>query len=764
MAKVIDTILRLRDQVTPTLTKVQKGMYGYTSSMMTTGKMLNRVGGNMQAVGTATLTMTAPLVAMGGAALKTGMQFDKTMSQVKAISGATGSEFQKLRDKAREVGATTSKSAMDAGNAMVFLSQAGYSVNDVLSLSKPLVQTAIAGNIEMAQASSLLADSMNSANIPVKDATKYLDMVAKTANVTNTDVAQLMEAWIGAGGSLRTANISMSETNALLGILANAGIKGSEAGTSLSRIFMNLNSTGAEAGKAMKALGINVADSSGKMRSKVDVLKELKSKTDTLTEAERNHYIQMIGGKQYANDLKIVLDGMGNSFSDLTSQINNSSGALNKMAVVMADNLQGSLEELKSAWEDTLITVSDAITPTARKWIDSLKGILEGIKGMNPEVIRFFASFTVGLTVFGAVNFVIGSFLKTMGSLLLSGSRLIRFFITLPAVAWKFLGVIGIIIAVGVLVYKNWDKISEVFAKVKKKLLEFLDATIGLDNIKAVFSDLKNTVKSFADGFKIVGKEFGKLFNDIKPHLMNILNIFLFVGANIIGAVVSIITGVALALDGVLTVIRGIVKVIVGLVTGDFDLMSKGVKDIMNGIKKIVSAYWKTIKNIFLMPIKAVIKLNKEAFGKAVDWVKNKWKSLKSLMKKVITGWVKAKTSGFASALSKVKKKWNEIKKALSKPLSGVINLFSNNRSSDGEHRTGKNRIPFDGYRAMLHKDEMVLNKSEADKYRNGATSSNSSKTTIINIPKLADVLQVREEADSEKVAKDIARYIRFAV
>ena len=457
MARVIETVLKLRDEVSKNLKGAEKAIHGYTGKMMTTGKAMRKTGSNMESLGRNILALNAPFIAVGGMALKTGMQFDKAMSQVKAVSGATGSEFTRLREKAKEIGATTSKSASDAANGMIYLSQAGYSVADTLKLANPLVKTAIAGNMDMAQSASLLADSMHSANIPIGDSTKYLDQVAKTANLSNTNISQLMEAWIGAGGSLRTANISMSQTNALLGILANAGIKGSEAGTSLSRIFMNLNATSSEAGKAMKKLGINVADSSGKMRSKIDVLKELKSKTDKMTEAERNQYIQMIGGKQYANDLKILLDGMGGTFDILTGKINHSNGALDKMAKTMADNLSGEIDGLKSTWEASLIHISDALVPLARDTIKNITKVVKSLQSVNPAVIRVVAKIVMFTTVFGLLNIGVGRFLKTIESLLLTTGRLIRLFAGMSMTTLGVMAGILALVAVGYLLYKNWD-------------------------------------------------------------------------------------------------------------------------------------------------------------------------------------------------------------------------------------------------------------------------------------------------------------------
>lgn len=766
MARVIETVLKLRDEVSKNLKGAEKAVHAYTGTMMTTGKSLKKTGSNMESLGRGILTLNAPLLAVGGMALKTGMQFDKSMSQVQAVSRATGGAFTSLREKAKEIGANTAKSAMDAANGMVYLSQAGYSVRDTLKLANPLVQTAIAGNIDMAQASSLLADSMHAANIPVKDSTKYLDQVAKTANLSNTNIQQLMEAWIGAGGSLRTANISMGETNALLGILANAGIKGSEAGTSLSRIFMNLNSTSAEAGNAMKALGINVADSSGKMRSKVDVLKELKSKTDKMTEAERNHYIQMIGGKQYANDLKILLDGMGGTYDTLTSKINNSNGALGKMAKTMANNLSGDIDELSSTWESAMIHISDALTPLARNTVKDVTRIVKAIQNINPVVIRVVARIIMFTTVFGVLNIGIGIFLKTVGSMLITAARLIRVFSGMSMASLGVMAGIIALIAVGYLLFKNWDKVKEIIGKVKDKLLQFIDSTIGLNNIKKVINDIKEKFIDLgiqvAPIIEFIGLLLRVLFDVAKAIVVPIASLLLTVLGGAFKLVVSIIgeqiMGFATAFGGIIEIISGVVQVIVAIFQGDYKKAFDGLKKIVSGIITAIKGLWRAFTAFMKVPIKAVVKLLSGPFHSAVNKARSAWRGLKSLMGRAIRGTISATASKFNSTIRSVKKAWNGLKEFLRHPIRGTINLIRHG-SVDGEHRTGKGRIPFDGYHAMLHKDEMVLNKHDADEYRKGRTSSKGI-TKIVNVGKLADVLHIREKSDPERLAKEMAKQI----
>ncbi len=766
MARVIETVLKLRDEVSKNLKGAEKAINAYTGKMMTVGRSIRRTGVNMEALGRDIVALNAPFLAIGGMALKTGMQFDKSMSQVKAVSGATGKEFNSLREKAKEVGKTTSKSAMDAANGMIYLSQAGYSVADTLKLADPLVKTAIAGNMDMAQSASLLADSMHSANIPIKDSNKYLDQIAKTANVSNTDIAQLMEAWIGAGGSLRTANISMSQTNGLLGILANAGIKGSEAGTSLSRIFMNLNSTSAEAGKAMKALGINVADSSGKMRSKIDVLKELKSKTDKMTEAERNHYIQMIGGKQYANDLKILLDGMGGTFDTLTGKINGSNGALNKMAKTMADNLSGDIDGLKSTWEDALIHISDALKPLARNVIQSVDKIVERIGKMDPATIRIVAKIVMFSTAFGLLNIGVGRFLKTLGNTIIGSAKFIRMIINTSAATYLLIGKILLFVAIAYLVYKNWNKISEILGIVKDKFLGMIDSIVGIDNIKKVVNDLKDKFidlwKQLQPVIKFLGELFSYMFEAAK---MAIIPLAVLIGAVLGGAfkiLVGIVTegilGIVTIFSGIVEIVSGVIQVIVGIFQGDYKKAFDGLKKIVQGAVNVIKGIWRWFTAFMSVPIKAVVKLLSKPFHSAVNKVKSAWTALRSLLRRAIRGTISATASRFNSTIRSVKKAWNGLKEFLRHPIRGTINLIRHG-SVNGEHRTGKGRIPFDGYHAMLHKDEMVLNKHDADEYRKGRTSSKGI-TKIVNVGKLADVLHIREKSDPERLAKEMAKQI----
>lgn len=766
MARVIETVLKLRDEVSKNLKGAEKAIHGYTGKMMTAGKTMRKTGANMESLGRNILALNAPFIAVGGMALKTGMQFDKAMSQVKAVSGATGSEFTRLREKAKEIGATTSKSASDAANGMIYLSQAGYSVADTLKLANPLVKTAIAGNMDMAQSASLLADSMHSANIPIGDSTKYLDQVAKTANLSNTNISQLMEAWIGAGGSLRTANISMSQTNALLGILANAGIKGSEAGTSLSRIFMNLNATSSEAGKAMKKLGINVADSSGKMRSKIDVLKELKSKTDKMTEAERNQYIQMIGGKQYANDLKILLDGMGGTFDILTGKINHSNGALDKMAKTMADNLSGEIDGLKSTWEASLIHISDALVPLARDTIKNITKVVKSLQSVNPAVIRVVAKIVMFTTVFGLLNIGVGSFLKTIGSLLLTTGRLIRLFAGMSMTTLGVMAGILALVAVGYLLYKNWDKVKEIVGKVIDKLLEFVDSTVGIDNVKKVINDLKDKFidlgKQVEPVIKFIGDlllflfELGKAI--LTPLAEIVVGVLGFAFEILVGIVTEVALGIASAFGGIVETLSGVIQVIVGIFQGDYKKAFEGLKKIVKGAINFIKGIWRGLRAYLKVPIKAVVKLLSKPFHSAVNKVKSAWTALRSLLRRAIRGTISATASRFNSTIRSVKKAWNGLKEFLRHPIRGTINLIRHG-SVNGEHRTGKGRIPFDGYHALLHKDEMVLNKHDADEYRKGRTL-NKSTTKIVNVGKLADVLQIREKSDPEKIARDMAKQI----
>lgn len=227
MANVIDAIISLKDQFSSTLRNVNSNLTQFQRQANYVAKDTIKVGKAVESVGKSlTAGVTLPVLGIGAAASKIGMEFEASMSNVSALSGATGEELKKLEKAARDAGASTSKSAKDAANALGYMALAGYDNKQMQEALMPVLRLSEAGNLDLARTSDLVTDSLSSLGKSTKDLPVYLDQVAKTAASSNTNIDALMEALVVSGGTVKNLNVPLDEANALLGTLANRGIKG----------------------------------------------------------------------------------------------------------------------------------------------------------------------------------------------------------------------------------------------------------------------------------------------------------------------------------------------------------------------------------------------------------------------------------------------------------------------------------------------------------------------------------------------------------
>ena len=315
-------------------------------------------------------------ISLGGAnTFQTYQGFEKSMSNVKALSGANASDTAELTKLAREMGKTTTKSASEAADALGYMALAGWNKDQMKEAIQPVLRLSEAGNLDLGRTSDLVTDSMSSLGIGTGDLKGYLDKVAKTASSSNTNIDAMMEAFLEFGGTVKNNGIAHDEASALIGILANRGVKGSEAGTALNSVLTNLTSGTGLAGKAMKELGLSAYDSEHKFKGYANVLKELNEKTKDLNDEEKQHYFSAIGGKTRLSDVQKLVAGVSGEYDELKEKIANSNGALEEMANIMNDNIYGDVKALQSAVESVQLDFMDKFQPSARKFLQWSKDL-----------------------------------------------------------------------------------------------------------------------------------------------------------------------------------------------------------------------------------------------------------------------------------------------------------------------------------------------------------------------------------------------------
>jgi TP901 family phage tail tape measure protein len=402
------------------------------SRWTTLGTTLNTVGTKMKAAGDKmakvgkqlAMKVTAPILGLAAASVKAGMDFEASMSNVQAISGASGDDIEALKNKALEMGKATSKSAKESADALGFMALAGWDAKTSIEALEPVLRLSEAGNMDLALTSDLVTDSMSALSLKTKELPGYLDKMAKTSATSNTSVKQLGEAMVVAGGTFKNLNTPMSEANAILGILANRGKKGSEAGNSLNSIMINLTTGAGKAGGALKELNIEAFDGEGKFKGMGDVLKEVREKTKDMTEENRNMYLSMIGGKTQLTTLQALLSGVGEEFDTLQGGIKDSDGALDEMAKTMQDNLKGNMTKLKSALEGIAISLSDTLIPMVSKaaakiqeWADKFNELSDSQKENIVKVGLFVAAAGPLLLIVGTLVGAAGSLVTGLGAI-----------------------------------------------------------------------------------------------------------------------------------------------------------------------------------------------------------------------------------------------------------------------------------------------------------------------------------------------------------
>lgn len=358
---------------------------------------------------------TAAISAGGLAVIKMGSDFEAQMSRVKAISGATQEDFQKLRDQALQLGADTSFSASQAAEGMENLAAAGFSVTETMEAMPGLLDLAAASGEDLSASSDIAASAIRGFGLEASEAAHVADVLAANANMTNSSVAQTGEALKYIAPVARAAGISLEETSAAIGLMANAGIQGSQAGTTLRGALSRLSKPTDDMCQVMDQLGLEFYDSEGKMKSLHDQIEMLQKATKGMTDEQRNNALVTLYGQESLSGMLALINEGPDSLDKLTKSFQECDGIAKETAATMQDNFQGAFEQMTGSLETLAIrlydSVSEPLKNLANLGTDAINQLTEGLQTNG----------VIGMAMAGAniVGSLISSFL-TQAPLLLS--------------------------------------------------------------------------------------------------------------------------------------------------------------------------------------------------------------------------------------------------------------------------------------------------------------------------------------------------------
>ncbi len=396
------------------------------SALNNAQKQIDSISKGMNRAATAaTLAIAAAGVKFVKDSVQEYEKYESALNSAAAVGGVeTGTAaYEALDAAAREAGRTTVKTAAESANALEYMMLAGWSVEDSTKALMPVLKLSAATGADLATTSDLVTDSMANLGLGINDLNHYLDVSAAANNKSNQTATQLQEAYLGVGGVLKNLNSPIEESAAVLGVLANRGTKGSEAGTALNAILVNMQKTSGDASKAMAQLGVSMYDSNGDARSIIDVFQDISDKTSGMTEQQRNLMYQMIGGKAHLDSFAKIMQGFTTDTADgqkevysLMQTFQNCDGALDNLYDIKMDTLEGSVTRLNSAFNDMQISIGEKIAPNVREFVDTLTDKMPQIETVISDTIDGIAPKATNLlnylvnnsdkVVSGAISFV----------------------------------------------------------------------------------------------------------------------------------------------------------------------------------------------------------------------------------------------------------------------------------------------------------------------------------------------------------------------
>lgn len=391
------------------------------------GEKMQEVGQQIEDVGKKLRGLSAAAAAGLGAAVKTTMDFDTSMSKVAAVSGATGQDFDKLREKAREMGAQTKFSASEAADAMNYMAMAGWKTEDMLGGVEGIMSLAAASGEDLATTSDIVTDALTAFGLSAADSGHFADVLAAASSNANTNVSMMGETFKYAAPIAGALGYSVEDTAEAIGLMANAGVKGSQAGTSLRTIMQKLQGTLKLSTDALGGVEIETSNADGTMREFGDIIGDLRYVFDNMTESEKAAAAETLVGKNAMSGFLAIMNAAPADIEKLSKAINGADGTAASMAETMQDNLGGQLTILKSQLQELAIGVGDTLMPAIRdivgkiqEFVDWLNSLDEGTKKTIGTVLAVTAALSPVLIIVGKLIAAIGTIMTILNPLTLA--------------------------------------------------------------------------------------------------------------------------------------------------------------------------------------------------------------------------------------------------------------------------------------------------------------------------------------------------------
>lgn len=613
------------------------------------GENLKSVGSSIEGIGKKLKPVTAAVGGLGAAAVKVASGFDSAMSQVEAVSGATGKELDALQEKAREMGSKTKFSASEAANAMNYMAMAGWKTGDMLDGIEGIMNLAAASGEDLATTSDIVTDSLTALGLSAGDSGHFADVLAAASSNANTNVAMMGETFKYCAPVAGALGFTVEDTAEAIGLMANAGIKSSQAGTAMRTMLTNLAGEVTFAGDTFGKMTIQTTNTDGSMRNLGDILAECRVAFSQMSESEQAANAEALVGKNAMSGFLAVMNAAPADIEKLNNAITNCDGTAEEMAATMQDNLAGQLTILKSQLEELAISIGEILMPFIREIVGGIQGLVNWLNGLDEGTKKRIVSIALVMAAIAPVLIVIGKVVGAIGTMMtvipklvgaisgvagfISGTVIPAITAVVAAIGWLPIAIAAVITIIILLWNKcEWfrESVTVVWEAIKSAAIEAWNAIgVFLTNL---WSEIVETGKTVFQG---LSSFFTACWQGIQNMFTTVLSaISAFFGTiwnKIRMTVMTVGTAIQTFLTTAWTAIQSVVTTV------------------MNAIHFVVSSVWENVKSVTFSVLNMVESVVYTVFGNVVSSI---YTAMENVYNTIVYGFNQAVSfiSGLASS------------------------------------------------------------------------------------------------------------------
>ena len=691
---------RLQEQAATTSVTLEK--------IAAAGDKFEKAGDSITNAGKQISVASAAVTGLGVAAVKTAADFDSAMANVAAISGATGDDLQALRDKAREMGEKTKFSASEAADAMSYMAMAGWKTGDMLSGIEGIMNLAAASGEDLATTSDIVTDALTAFGLTAEDSAHFADILAAASSNANTNVSMMGETFKYCAPVAGALGYSAEDVAEAIGLMGNAGIKSTQAGTALRTMMTKLQGELKLSGEALGEVTIQTANADGSMRELSDILADCRTAFSKMSESEAAAAAETLVGKNAMSGFLALMNSAPGDIDKLRNAIDNCDGSAENMAAIMQDNLNGQLTILKSQLEELAISFGEMLMPVIRKVVTAVQGFVDKLNNMDEAQRKTIITIGLVIAALGPFLVILGTVISTVGKSMkayASATKGIKKLMVavksgtgifgklgtalggISAPVLAIVAVIAVLVAAFTHLWKTNDSFREniiaTWTQIKETVSNFCQGIVDrLNSLGFEFSSITEVLKAVWDGFcNLLGPVFQGAFRFISDTLSTVLDVILntvdffiavfsgdWEGAweavkNIFS---SIWNGLVSWFTNILETIKGVLDVALGWIGSSWEQVWSGVKNfftnIWNGIKAFISSTINSISTTISNVITGIKTTVNNVFSAIKTTISNIFNGIKDTATSVWNAIKTAITTPIENAKEKVREAINAIK------------------------------------------------------------------------------------------------------